>query len=39
MLQAVQSAIKNTGKKSGPNMEITDHGPNTGFYGPHVDQS
>ena len=30
ILQAVKSVIKNTGKKPCPN---------TGFYGPHVDQS
>ena len=38
ILQAVKSAIKNTGKKPGPNTEI--YGPQSGygFYGAHADQ-
>ena len=39
MLQAIKSAIKNTGKKPGPNTEI--YGPRsaTCFYEQHLDQS
>ena len=39
ILQAVKSAIKNTGKSPVRIWKFTDHGPNMGFYGPHVVQS
>ena len=39
ILRTVKIAIKNTGKNPVRIRKFTGHGPNTGFYGPHVHQS
>ena len=38
-MQEVKSTTKNTGKSPVRIRKFIDHGPNTGFYEPHVDQS